>query len=94
MFIKTFPIPLRTSTTDDGVRPMSMVVWGGSAPKGEAAWGGSDDPGAGIYLQACNAPLAALLSSTADGTQGTMQYKAIPILNWAGCVCSVLPRAL
>lgn len=69
---------------------MSMVVWGGPAPKGEAAWEGSDDPGAGIYLQACNVPLAALLSSTADGTQGTMQYKAIPILNWAGCVCALL----
>ena len=63
---------------------MSMVVWGGSAPKGESAWGGSDDSGAGIYLQAGNAPLVALLSSTADGTQGAMQYKAIPIFNWAG----------
>ena len=63
---------------------MSMVVWGGSAPKGESAWGGSDDSGAGVYLQACNAPLTALVPSTADGTQGAMQYKALAVFNWAG----------
>ena len=76
--------------TDDGVRPMSLALWGGPAPKGDAAWGGGgsgdEDQGAGIWLQACNAPLVALLQSAAFGARGAMQYKAIQVLYWAGCV--------
>ena len=73
---------------------MSLALWGGPPPKGDAAWGGVSgcdgdrDSSAGIWLQACNAPLVSLLQAAAFGASGAMQYKAIQVLYWAGYVCA------
>ena len=87
----SLPLPHPHTYTDDGVRPMSLALWGGPAPKGDAAWGGGGsgdgEQGAAIWLQACNAPLVSLLQTAAFGASGAMQYKAIQVLYWAGYVC-------
>lgn len=68
---------------------MFVAVFGGPPPKGDAAWGGSDE-GAGICLQACNAPLVRVLQAAAFASQGIMQYKTIQVLNTLGCVCNLV----
>lgn len=68
---------------------MFVAVFGGPPPKGDAAWGGGDE-GAGICLQACNAPLVRVLQAAAFASQGIMQYKTIQVLNTLGCVLTWL----
>lgn len=65
---------------------MFVALFGGPPPKGDAAWSGSDDEGAGICLQACNAPMVRMLQAAAFASQGAMQYKCIQSLNTLGCV--------